>query len=341
MSRRLVGWWRRCSRQAKARLILYPSLIGAFASAVATATIMPDRSFRGALPPMTERQRELSTALRSHVERLAERGERTMNRPEALAGAASTIETALTQAGYTVERLPYDVDGHEVANYEASLAGGSLAGEVVVVGAHYDTAAGAPGADDNASGVAALLEIAKTLAKRSPRRSVRFVAFANEEPPHFWNSSMGSLVYARACQARGDRIVAMLSLETVGYFSDAHGSQKYPPLVSLLYPDQGNFIGFIGNVGSRPLVRESIGAFRRAASFPSEGAALPAFVAGVGWSDHWSFWQAGYPAVMVTDTAPFRNPHYHEPTDRPESLDYERFARVVDGLVAVVEELAR
>jgi Zn-dependent M28 family amino/carboxypeptidase len=200
-----------------------------------------------------------------------------------------------------------------VVNLEATKAAGD---EIVVVGAHYDTAetderGTAPGADDNASGVAAMLAIARALTaeKLAPKRTLRFVAFVNEEPPYFWNDGMGSLVYARACKARGDRIAAMLSLETLGYYRDEPGSQKYPPVVSWFYPDRGDFIAFVGNTASRSLVRAAIATFRSSVAFPSEGAAMPGFVTGVGWS-------------------------------RADTLDYDRLARVVEGLVAVVKKLA-
>jgi Zn-dependent M28 family amino/carboxypeptidase len=184
-----------------------------------------------------------------------------------------------------------------------------------------------------------MLALARSFAGKHPPRTLRFVAFVNEEPPHFWPPRMGSLVYAKACKARGDDNQAMLSLETVGYFRDEPGTQKYPPVVSWLYPDRGNFIGFVGNAGSRSLVRSAIGTFRANAAFPSEGAALPSFVTGVGWSDHWSFYEQGWQAIMVTDTAPFRNPNYHRPSDKPETLDYDRLARVTSGLLAVVRAL--
>jgi Zn-dependent M28 family amino/carboxypeptidase len=200
---------------------------------------------------------------------------------------------------------------------------------------------GAPGADDNASGVAVMLALARAFEQKPQRRTVRFVAFVNEEPPHFWNESMGSLHYAKACKERGDVITAMLSLESLGYYRDEAGSQKYPPIVSWFFPDRANFVAFVGDLGSRSLVRDAIGAFRASAQFPSEGAAMPAFVTGVGWSDQWSFWQVGYPGVMVTDTAPFRNANYHTANDKPDTLDYARLASVTTGLVAVVEKLAR
>jgi Zn-dependent M28 family amino/carboxypeptidase len=215
------------------------------------------------------------------------------------------------------------------------VGGTSRAAEIVVVGAHYDSVEGTRGANDNGSGVAALLAAARAFAQRSdrPARTLRFVAFANEEPPYFQGSGMGSLVYARACRARGDRVVAMVSLETIGFYTDMPDTQHYPPPLGIAYPSTGNFIGFVGNVASRALVRRAISAFRETTRFPSEGAALPEWMPGVGWSDHWSFWQAGYPAIMVTDTAPFRYPHYHDASDLPDKLSYDRMARVVDGIV--------
>jgi hypothetical protein len=171
---------------------------------------------------------------------------------------------------------------------------------------------------------------------------LRFVAFVNEEPPYFVSEQMGSLVYAKRCKARGDQISAMISLETIGYFSDAQRSQTYPSAVlGAVYPTTGNFIGFVGNFGSRALVRRAVALFRQEAKLPSEGAALPSFVPGAGWSDHWAFWQCGYPAIMVTDTAPFRYPYYHEAADTPDKLDYDRFALVVSGLEKTIAELAR
>jgi hypothetical protein len=339
----VLGWWRRRSRRAKRRLIFYPSLLAAAAGALAFATVMPGRSHRGPLPPLGPEGEALASRLRADVTALVgASGDRSQRSPGTLARAGGLIEASFRGEGYAVTRLPYVSEGVTVANLEGVLAGGSRAREVVVVGAHYDTAAGGPGADDNASGVAAMLAIARALSasEHAPSRTVRFVAFVNEEPPFFWNAEMGSLVYAKACKARGDDLVAMLSLETLGYYRDEPGSQSYPPIVSWFYPDRGDFVAFVGNLGSRGLVHDALLTFRGAAAFPSEGAVMPAFVTGVGWSDQWSFWQVGYPGVMVTDTAPFRNPHYHQATDTPETLDYARLARVTEGLVAVVKKLA-
>lgn len=303
-------------------------------------TRMPGSSHAGDLAPLSPRESEIRDAVRRDVEVLAgEIGERNVRRYASLERAARFVEAEMTAAGYTVRPQEFRVGERVCANLEIEIAGGARRDEIVVVGAHYDSAPGAEGADDDASGVASMLALARMFSGKHPRRTLRFVAFVNEEPPRFWTPHMGSLVYAKACKARGDDIRAMLSLETLGYFRDEPGTQKYPPVVSWLYPDRGDFIGFVGNVGSRALVRTAIGTFRANAAFPSEGAALPSFVTGVGWSDHWSFYEQGFQAIMVTDTAPFRNPNYHTPNDKPETLDFDRLARVTSGLEAVVRAL--
>jgi Zn-dependent M28 family amino/carboxypeptidase len=185
-----------------------------------------------------------------------------------------------------------------------------------------------------------MLALARRFAGKSTQHTLRFVAFVNEEPPYFLSDEMGSSVYASRCKARGDKIVAMISLETIGYFSDAPNSQTYPsPALGLFYPKIGNFIGFVSNVQSRALLRRAIGLFRKEAKIPSEGAALPAFIPGVSWSDQRSFWRHGYPGIMVTDTAPFRYPYYHSSSDTPDKLDYDRFTLVVSGMEKMIEGL--
>ncbi len=302
---------------------------------------MPGKSWRGPLPELTGTQAALRDELDAEVTVLATRiGERNVFRSEALDESARYLETQLTEARYAVTRQEFDVNGHTCVNLAVELPGADRPGEIVVVGGHYDSVAGCPAANDNGSGVAATLALARRLRDHQPARTIRFVFFVNEEPPWFQTADMGSVVYAKACRQRGDNVVAMLSLETIGYFDDRKGSQKYPGPVGLFYPSEGNFIAFVGNYGSRGLVRDVVKTFREHAKFPSEGAALPAIVPGVGWSDHWAFWQQGYKAVMVTDTAPFRYPAYHLPTDTPDKLDFARMARVVEGIEAVVRELA-
>jgi len=306
---------------------------------------MPGESYRGPLPELAgevaEEHTEVRRVLEEHVRALANRiGERHTGRPEALEAAADYVEAHLRDCGYVVTVQPYAAAGRTVRNVEASVVGATVPDEIVVIGAHYDTHPGTPGADDNASGVAGLLELARLLKDRRFDRTVRLVAFANEEHPHFRTDSMGSRVYARRCREHGDRIVGAVVLESIGCYSDQPGSQSYPLPLGLLYPDAGDFIGFVGNTRSREFVRRCIASFRRRARFPSEGIAAPVFVPRVGSSDHWSFWQEGYPALMVTDTAPYRYAHYHEPTDTPDRLDYDRMARVVLGVGWVAADLA-
>jgi Zn-dependent M28 family amino/carboxypeptidase len=305
-----------------------------------SCVVMPGRSHRGPLPAATDAQRALADELRRDVEHLAGAiGERNVHKAGTLDVARGWIAGELARAGYEVEQQAWDESGVECANVIAGLRGARP--EIVLVGAHYDTVAGCPGADDNASGVAALLAIARRMAGSKPERTVRFVAFANEEEPFFGESRMGSAFHARRCRERGEEIAVMLSLETIACYDDSPASQRYPaPGLGLLYPSTGDFLCFVGDTSSRRWVRDAVRAFRETTAFPCEGAALPASIPGVSWSDQLSFWEHGYPALMATDTAPFRNPRYHTPRDRPETLDYERFARATEGLQRVVERWA-
>jgi hypothetical protein len=291
-----------------------------------------------ALSPVEVTLRE---ELRADVQMLAGQiGERNMARYPQLNAAADFIEDSFTRAGLHARRDTYDLHGHACHNIETEIRGNSP--QIVVVGAHYDSVVGCPGANDNGSGVAALLALSRRFAAKPVSATLRFVAFVNEEPPYFLSSQMGSFVYAGRCKARRDQITAMISLETIGYYSDAPHSQTYPaPGLGAFYPKIGNFIGFVANTHSRALLRRTMSIFREQKKLPAEGAALPAFIPGVSWSDQWSFWQHGYPAIMVTDTAPFRYPHYHLPTDTPDKLDYDRFALVVSGMQEVVVDLTR
>lgn len=335
-------------RRSGGRLALLTVLIGAAAAAGlgASCVKMPGQSHHGALPAATAEQATIRTNLERHVRALAGGdgsvgiGERNVDRrPQALDEASAYVDIAFREAGYTVRRQPFTADGREVANLVAEKRGKALPDEIVVVGAHYDTAYDTPGADDNASGVAVLLELARLLRDVPLDRTVQFVAFVNEEPPWFRGDQMGSRVHADALAAEGAKVAGMLSLETLGYYRTEPGTQHYPWPFALLYPDTADFVGFVGNLRSRQLVRRAVGAFREGEPFPSQGAALPGSVTGVDWSDHASYWHHGWPAVMVTDTAPFRNPHYHEPTDTPETLDLERASRVVTGLREVLVTL--
>jgi Zn-dependent M28 family amino/carboxypeptidase len=200
---------------------------------------------------------------------------------------------------------------------------------------------GSPAANDNASGVAAILALARRFAGSPGDRTLRFVAFVNEEKPYAHTDQMGSVVYAWRCRQRGEKVTAMLSLETIGYYNDEPGSQKYPSPIGRFYPSTGNFIAFVGNTRYGWLVREAVAAFRRSEPFPSQGGVLPESIPNIGFSDHWSFWQEGYPALMVTDTANFRYPYYHMPEDTVDKVDFERMSRVVRGLGSVVAALVK
>jgi Zn-dependent M28 family amino/carboxypeptidase len=267
-------------------------------------------------------------------------GGRSAANPDSLVATLQYIEDQLRSFGYTPQRQAFSAAGITFENLEATLAGTEEADEIVIVGAHYDTAGGLPGANDNGSGVAATLELASALAKQPMLKTVRWLFFVNEEPPFFQGPAMGSYVYASRCRERNEDIQAMISLETIGYYSDEPGSQRYPTGFHPGYPDRGDFLGFVSDIRSAPLLRRVVRSFRRSTELPSEGSAAPAGIPGVGWSDHWSFWQFGYRALMVTDTAPYRYPYYHTAQDTPDKLDYDRMARAVSGLTAVVRDQA-
>lgn len=279
---------------------------------------MPGRSYSGPLD-FTPEEKALAERLRTHVTVLA-----AHERNADLERPARYIEQHMRAA----RSQTFQSGGQTVRNIETGQGS-------VIVGAHYDSVPGSPGADDNASGVAVLIELARL------ELPARFVAFANEEMPYFQSGEMGSHAWAARAKAGGERVSAMISLEMLGYYRDEPGSQQYPAPLGWFYPDRGDFIGFVGDLGALSLVRKAIGAFRAHAKFPSEGLAAPAAVPGVAWSDHWSFREHGFPAIMVTDTAFYRYPHYHLPSDTPEKLDYLRMARVTLGLAAVIRELAR
>lgn len=315
-------------------------IFGIPAALITVMTSMPGKSYSGALPALSAEEAEIESHVKDHISFLAGKiGERNVIAYPALQATSQYIEDALKSEGYTVKSQEYTTQMRKVRNLIAEIPGGARAAEIVVIGAHYDTVYDCPGADDNSSGVAGLLELARLLKDAHPARTLRFVAFVNEEPPWFQTENMGSWVYARQAHKMHENIVAAVSLETIGMYSDAENSQHYPSGLGLLYPSKANFIGFVGNLSSRALVRRAIASFRAATQFPSEGTAAPESIPGIGWSDQWSFWQEGYPGIMITDTAPFRNRNYHRPTDTPDTLDYERTARVVRGLKNVVGDL--
>jgi Zn-dependent M28 family amino/carboxypeptidase len=331
--------FRRAVRALIAVLLAGLIAAGAIAAFAAFCIRMPGESWREPLPALSAEQQDLRNRLAGHVYRLAaEIGERNYAMMPRLQAAAEYIEAQFADMGYVSES---QVFGTQYRNIIIDLYGTVSPQEILVVGAHYDTSWLTPGADDNASGVAALLEMARALRDRPLARSVRLIAFANEELPFYGSDEMGSLVAARRSVERGENIVGMLSLEMLGYYSDAPGSQRYPPIFRSFYPDRGNFIAFVGNLQSRRLVHEAISHFRARAEFPSEGISMPRFLArDIARSDNAAYWESGFPAVMITDTANFRNRNYHRAGDTHDTLDYDRMARAVDGLIRMVEGLA-
>ncbi len=302
---------------------------------------MPGKSYAGPLMSLQDWETSLENGLKRDLEKLAgEIGERNLEKYKALTDAADFLDKSLQKAGYHVERQEYKVDGKSCYNLEVEIKGTTKADEIVVIGGHYDSVMGSPGANDNGTGAVATLALARIFNGKKPERTLRFLEFVNEEPPYFQTGQMGSSVYAKRCRQRNEKIVAMLSLETVGYYTEEEKSQKYPiPVLKLFYPSKGNFIGFVGDRSSKALVQEAITSFRHHTKFPSEAIATFETIPGVNWSDHWAFWQEGYPAIMVTDTAAFRYPHYHTAEDTPDKVQYDRMARVVSGLEKVIADL--
>jgi peptidase M28-like protein len=310
---------------------------------------MPGRSYSGPLPPLTDDERALAPRLKQHIVAIASR-EHNVAHYDELGKSARYIETTLEAFGYTVNRQIFDADdfvggSRAVRNIEVVIeprADGSTP-ETLVVGAHYDSVRGAAGANDNGSGTAAVIELARLLGdlKGATTRRIRLVLFVNEEPPYFQTEEMGSHQYASALKARGERVVAMYSLETLGYYASEPGSQRYPWPFGLLFPDRGDFVAFVGTLDARALVRQSIGSFRSHTKFPTIGGAAPASIPGIDWSDHWAFTRQGFPAIMLTDTAPFRYPHYHTFRDTPDKVDAESLARVVKGIERMIRDAAR
>lgn len=252
---------------------------------------------------------------------------------------AEHVRSVFVATGATTSEQTYQVDGKVYRNVTARF--GSSEGPRVIVGAHYDAYEALPGADDNASGVAGLLELARMFGAHPPKGAVELVAYTLEEPPFFRKADQGSMRHASALKQGGADVLAMFSLEMIGYFSDEPGSQTY--LLSLIkpfYPSEGNYIAVVGEIGGGTLTRDIKAAMRGATDLPVYSINAPKVVQGLDWSDHRSYWLQGYPAVMITDTSFMRNKAYHTPQDTPDRLDYRRMAKVVQGVYAAVVALA-
>jgi hypothetical protein len=309
-------------------------------------SFMPTSDHDYPKPELTDEQRAIALQLEEDVRHLAgEIGERNMHRPGTLDSTVLWIEQRFLEMELNPERHTYQLrrgvySGRSADNITVEVEGTVNPNRVVIIGAHYDTVPHSPGANDNGSAVAALLLLAEWFKDNPAENTLRFVAFANEEPPFFKTEDMGSYAYARDLQSRGDNITAMFSMDGLGSFSEEPGSQSYPlPGIGFIYPDKANFIGIVTRFGDMGLMKRALKAFRENAEISAEGVALPGIVPGVDWSDHWSFWQHGFPAFLITDTLPFRDPYYHSPMDTPDKIDFERMTLVVEGLRNVIIEL--
>lgn len=323
-------------------LIALAGLVCALAALVRYSIVFPRQPFTGALPALADMERATAARLKAHLVAIASRP-RNIDHYPALEAAAVYIETRLRRVGLSPLRQTYDVRGRSVWNIEVVLEPppGSRAAPTLVVGAHYDSPDDSPGANDNGTGVAALIELAERMAQVTPAgRRVRLVFFVNEEHPYGKTEAMGSWRHAKAMRDRGEPIAGMIALETLGYFSQAPGSQMFPAPFGLVYPDTGNFVAFVGLPGSRAFLHSALRAFRTHANFPSIGGVAPGFIEGIDLSDHWAYHHFRFPALMITDTAPFRNPYYHQRHDLPETVDCESLARVTTGLEHMIRHLA-
>ena len=273
-----------------------------------------------------------------HVEYLSEKiGDRHLWKQGSLNKAADYIESVLTSSGYAVRRQSYSCYGQSVSNLIAEKAGTDK--EVVILGAHYDSVPGSPGADDNASAVAGLLELARLHQETSNKKTLVFSGFVNEEPPCFGSPNMGSMVYAKHLKEQRIPVEVMVSLEMIGYFSEER-IQTYPlPGMGLVYPKTGDYIGVVGNFDSSKYVSSLKKGIRKYSKIKARSLTAPEFFGGINLSDNYSFWQHGYRAVMVTDTSFFRNRNYHQETDTIDTLNFDRMAEVVKGLYYTLLEL--
>jgi Zn-dependent M28 family amino/carboxypeptidase len=290
---------------------------------------MPNRK---ALP----RDAPLDARLQSHVLTLTETiGERHPGAPENLRRAEDYVAQSFSAAGYETQAHEFTAGGQTLRNLIAVRPGLEPA---IVVGAHFDSVPGSPGADDNASGTAVLLELAGRAKEWPAGRKLYFVAFTNEEAPSV--KDMGSYRYVRFLKENRIAVSKMICLEMVGYYDDKKGSQRYPAGLNVLYPSRGNFVALVSNVRSWPLLRALRGPLNEFKTLPVSAAVLPSFIGGIDRSDHVNFWNAGIPAVMISDTAFYRNPHYHLPSDTGRRLDYHRMAQLTRGLDVAIQALA-
>jgi Zn-dependent M28 family amino/carboxypeptidase len=273
-----------------------------------------------------------------HVDHLSVKiGERHLWKERSLDRTADYIEEVLEDSGYDVYRQTFIAYGQAVSNLIVEKSGRE--GGVVVVGAHYDTVPGSPGADDNASGVAGMLELARLCKNDTTRKLLIFAAFVNEESPCFGSLKMGSMVYAESLKASGVRVEIMIALEAIGYFAK-NEVQQYPlPGMRLFYPASADFLAVVGNFPSTRYVYRLKRGIKGNADIKVRSFIAPAQVGGINRSDNSAFWHHGFRAVMLTDTAHFRNKNYHQETDTIDSLNFDTMAEVIRGLYHTLQEI--
>ena len=334
-----VLWREEAARRKRIRmwsLMIGLGLVGLLVAAwaVVTQPLLSTPPIRDDIPAVDPPK------LEAHVRTLAEKMfPRDAGHPQNLDRVAAYIRQSFEQAHGSVSEQPFEVNGITYRNVIARF--GPDTKERIVVGAHYDTAGERPGSDDNASGIAGLLELAHLLGNTTLTTQVELVAYTLEEPPFFHTEQMGSAVHARSLIQQNVNVRAMISLEMIGYFSDAAGSQNFPSfLIKPFYPSRGNFIAVVGKLGQGGVVRRVKRAMRAASVLPVHSINAPAFIPGIDFSDHLNYWDAGYDAVMITDTAFYRNARYHTNEDTPGTLDYKRMAMVVQGTYAAVLAMA-
>lgn len=311
------------------------------AATINYSIVFPRQPFTAPLPRLDDSTRALAASLRNHVAAVASRPH-NLDYYADLDAAARYIETTLSGFGYSPQAQIYHVRNKAVRNIEIALEPTTVtaATPTLVIGAHYDSPDDSPGANDNGTGVAAALELARLLRGFKPKtHRIRLVLWVNEEAPYGHTPDMGSWQHAKRLHDSGERVDGMIALETIGYFSPRPGTQQFPAPFGLIYPDRGDFIAFVGLPGSRTFLRKALFSFRRLTEFPSIGGVAPGFLEGIANSDHWAYHQFGYPAFMITDTAPFRNPYYHQVNDLPDKVDYESLARVTVGIERMLRDI--
>jgi Zn-dependent M28 family amino/carboxypeptidase len=322
-------------------LLFWLFIVGLFgAASTAYMTQMPGASFRGKLPALTDDEQDVSESLARHVEAIAGSGSRGTHAPAVLNDAGDYINSQLRHFGYDVSNVVFDDHGLSYSNYEVTLPGARSINDLIVVGAHYDSVVGSPGADADASGCAVLLEIARAMNGHNSERTVKLVFFALGAGPLAGDEKSAAARYARDQRKNGNHVMAMLALDSIGTYRDTSGSQTMPFPLGIVFPSQGNFLLFAGDIGSRDVVRATITEFRKFGHFPSEGLVQPQFMSPLAMSDDEGFRMQGFPAIVITDTGKLRNTSIGTAPDTADKLDFGRMARVSTALVHVVQSLA-